>query len=483
MPEEKKSDPPEEVKKPLIFISHKHSDENIATAVAEVLKARTLNGVRIFQSSNWKQEGPRFGPGLGNQLTQALWESDALILIYTSEDQNWQYCTYEYGVATQPNSPARTIVFQCGRDVPAPFAADLRVDVHNPDNIKRFTKQLLADRNFFPRRGKPLFDDADNEVVEQVAEELYSRIKAETSDIIPDVIEWPAWPFLRIELPKAEVDKLEKAVPAERGKTAREVVEQHGVVIKSDARAPGLFGLQALTEKHKFADLLRTWKDNYPTADASWFDSCCQQIMVGARMEFPVIRWARLRKVGSEAEYTPVLSRVKRLPFGAKSTQFDIYFYNLSDPRAVPVESKMLPIDEFFYKNLGQIDPASLKLTDIVNELDREKLNRIPFFSAENHPLYIVHRSMISEFMLQRALSGTSVSLNDLTLADLFADEEMAKVFERTFVVVSRHASIAEAKDAMVARHGCNDVFVTEGGRSDEPVLGWLTNVRIARSN
>lgn len=465
--------------KPLIFISHKHSDENIATAVAEVLKTRTLNGVRIYQSSNWKFEGPRFGPGLNEQLTKALWDCDALILLYTSEDNNWQYCTYEFGVATLPGSPARTVVFQCGRDVPVPFAADMRIDVHNPDNIKRFTKQLLTNPDFFPRRGKALVPGADNEVVEQVAEELYERIKGEVTDFIPDVVEWPAWPFLRIELPKAEVDKLEKAAPAERLKTARSVVEQHGVIVKSDTRAPGLFGLQVLTERQKFADLLNSWKDNYPAADASWFDSCCQQILIGARMAFPVISWARLRKVGSDAEYTPVLSRVKRMPFGTKSSQFDIYFYNLSDPRAVPVEEKMIKMGEFFYKSLGQINPDALKLVDLLKELDAQKLNRIPLFSAQNHPLYIIHRSMIDKFLVPRLLSG--VNADEITLSALLADDEMTKVFEETFVVVRREASLAEAKDAMVARPGCNDVFVTQNGGRDEPVVGWLTNVDIVR--
>jgi hypothetical protein len=471
--------------KPLIFISHKHTDKDIATAIADVIKNRTLNGVRIYQSSNWKFDGPRFGPGLNNELRQALWNSDALILIYTSEDQNWQYCMYECGVATQPDSPdTRIVVFQCGRDVPTPFAADLRVDVHNPENIKRFTKQLLTSPTFFPRMGKALAPDADNEALEKTAEELFQKIGEQVADPSNwQTDEWPAWPFLRVELPKLAVEKLELASSADRVKVSRQIVEGHGVVVKSDARAAALFGLNGLQEKHKFGDLLRTWKDNFPRADATWFDSCCEQIMVGARREFPVIRWARLREVGSESEYTPVLSSVKRLPFGSKSTQFDIYFYNLSDPRAVPVESKMIPVSEFFYKSLGQIIPETLRLTDMVKELDQKRLNRIPLFNAENHPLYIVHRSMIDKFIVRRVMSGGGGNPSDLTLADLLADEEMKKVFSNTFVVVKRQASLAEAKDAMVARPGCSDVFVTDEGGHDEPVVGWLTNVVITQSS
>jgi hypothetical protein len=58
----------------------------------------------------------------------------------------------------------------------------------------------------------------------------------------------------------------------------------------------------------------------------------------------------------------------------------------------------------------------------------------------------------------------------------------MKSMFENTFVVVKRQATLAEAKSAMVARPGCSDVFVTAGGNLNESVQGWLTNVDIARS-
>jgi hypothetical protein len=467
-------------KKPLLFISHKHSDSDIATAVAEVIKRRTLGAVRIFQSSNWKFDGPRYGGGLDAELRKVLWEADALILIYTSEDQNWQYCMYECGVATQSNSPDTSIVvFQCGRDVPSPFAADLRVDINNNDNLKGFTKQLLKSPKFFPRRGKALAPDADDDAVEKTAEELAEEVGKYISRIPP--VEWSAWPFLRIRLPEEEVNKLAQAGAADRAKTAREVVEQHAVVVKSDHKTAALFGLQALSEEHKFADLLRAWRDNYPTADATWFDSCCEQIMVAARTQFPVIRQARLRKVGGLAEFTPVLSRVKNLAFGKnKSSTFDIFFYNLSDPRAVSVESRMIKMGDFFYKSLARVNPESLKLLDLLDELDAEELNRMPLFSAENHPLYIVHRSMIDKFIVRSIKARQNPA--DLTLSDLLADAEMKRIFEETFVVVKRQASLAEARDAMAARPNCSDVFVTEGGGRDEPVVGWLTNVDLVRS-
>ena len=75
-----------------------------------------------------------------------------------------------------------------------------------------------------------------------------------------------------------------------------------------------------------------------------------------------------------------------------------------------------------------------------------------------------------------------AVEAGQLTLADLLANEEMKDTFENTFVVVKRQATLAEARSAMLARPSCQDVFITESGNLNEPVIGWLTNVDIARS-
>lgn len=204
--------------------------------------------------------------------------------------------------------------------------------------------------------------------------------------------------------------------------------------------------------------------------------------MISAYRGFPVIRLTPIREIGGDAEFIPVVTRIKRDSFGG-NVQFDLQLYNLSDPRAVPVTSKMISMVDVFYKSLGDIDPQSLKLKDLVQELDLRRLNRIPILDSEAHPLYIIHRSMIDQFIVKQVLAPVGGrNPGDLVLADLLADEEMKKIFEGTFVIVKRQATLAEAKSAMNARPGCNDVFVTAGGSRNEPVQGWLTNVDIVRS-
>lgn len=143
----------------------------------------------------------------------------------------------------------------------------------------------------------------------------------------------------------------------------------------------------------------------------------------------------------------------------------------------------MIPFGEFFQKQIGKIDPRALKLTDLIAELDTRQLNRVPILSAEGHPLYIVHRSFIDKFIVKTVLSADGAAkVPNLTLADLLAEPEFRNVFENTFVVVRRQATLAEADSAMHSRPGCSDVYVTAGGNANEAVQGYLTNIDIARS-
>ena len=78
---------------------------------------------------------------------------------------------------------------------------------------------------------------------------------------------------------------------------------------------------------------------------------------------------------------------------------------------------------------------------------------------------------MIDKFLVKTImLPGGAANVANLTLADLLDDPEMKDIFESTFVVVKRLVTLAEAQSAMLTRPGCSDVFVTAGGKLDEPV-------------
>ena len=105
-------------------------------------------------------------------------------------------------------------------------------------------------------------------------------------------------------MPRSDVDKLEQASEAERVALSHEIVRDHGIVAESDARTAQLFGLAGFPNRMKLDALLKSWKVKNPSAEATWFESCCEQIMMGAGRGFPVIRWTTIREVGGESDYT-----------------------------------------------------------------------------------------------------------------------------------------------------------------------------------
>jgi hypothetical protein len=52
-----------------------------------------------------------------------------VLLVYTTEDQDWSYCMWECGVAMKPDAPqTRIVVLQCAAETPNVFEDRVRVD-------------------------------------------------------------------------------------------------------------------------------------------------------------------------------------------------------------------------------------------------------------------------------------------------------------------------------------------------------------------
>ena len=69
----------------------------------------------------------------------------------------------------------------------------------------------------FPRRDAAIAPALAQKYVDEAASELHKRI----GEVLPPpddglIEEWPAWPYLRIELPRSEVERLEQASESER---------------------------------------------------------------------------------------------------------------------------------------------------------------------------------------------------------------------------------------------------------------------------
>lgn len=153
---------------------------------------------------------------------------------------------------------------------------------------------------------------------------------------------------------------------------------------------------------------------------------------------------------------------------------------SLSDQKlkSIMVEDAMLRQERI--ENSITLDPSSnekgVATKDLLARL-RPPVSRVPVFVHGSKIRYILHDSMIYK---DKALHGgtmqdASGQQRDRTLADMLDDAELKALFTAV-AVVPKSATLADAKSRMEGLANCRDVFVTETGRADEPVLGWITD-------
>ena len=153
--------------------------------------------------------------------------------------------------------------------------------------------------------------------------------------------------------------------------------------------------------------------------------------------------------------------------------------------RVTPVESVMLKMtDPNVTKKIlvsGE-NPESLKIAELLKLMRETRRNRLPVLNADSSPIFVIHISVLTDYITTKALSAAngSTSVSNLTINDLQTDDPQLYHQIITWACVRIGATLADAKRAMEDIPGCSDVFVTAGGRRSDPVVGWVTNVEIS---
>jgi hypothetical protein len=233
--------------------------------------------------------------------------------------------------------------------------------------------------------------------------------------------------------------------------------------------------MKSLPPNMRFGSLVRTFTQHSPEAEPAWLRSCIAQVLSVAERRLADIRWASFKECDGDRSYTPIVSRMLRLPSEGKA-QFDLHFFDLSNPRAIAVTSRMIELPNIYRKYLDDVT-QNAKLADLRNEMAKLDKERLPIFANDGCPLFMIHRSIFERYLLDQQLEGKN--LHELTVRHLL-DDSCGRSFAAAFATVSPAASLADAQQAMAGN--IRDVFVTEDGSRNMPVLGWLTNVDLTRS-
>lgn len=311
---------------PLLFISHRHSDEDIASAISSWVGQWSLGDIEIFQSSK-RESAPRIGEQLTDELLRPLRAAQVVILVYTTGDQDWSYCMWECGVATDPGKPdTRVVVIQLSTDVPRPFQDRVRVDATSQESVHAFARDFLTDPKFFPRLGRPLAKnwDPESENVGAAGDDLYERLQEFVDDEGDAIDSWPSLPFVRLALPLDDVGELKKAMSEDRLEDAHEVLLA-GAIEDNDRVAGNLFGMPNFRKRATLNDLVQAWRDSGDGAgDESWIDNMLQQLSAAAQWRFPRVEWSLFRCPDGKW-YSPLVNWV-RIDRVRRQLMIDLHF-------------------------------------------------------------------------------------------------------------------------------------------------------------
>src|SRR5512147_1158928 len=180
------------------------------------------------------------------------------------------------------------------------------------------------------------------------------RERGAVPGLLPALDEQPpedvaAWPLLRLRVSDGSVDAI-ISNPSQTQSLAdcEKMLLEQAVIIDSDNRAPLLFGMKSLPLNMRFGSLSKTFTQQSPKP--AWLSSCIAQVLSAAERRLADIRWASFRESDGDRSYTPIVSRMLRLPSAGK-VQFDLYFFDLSNPRSIAVTTRMIDLP----KSIGSV--------------------------------------------------------------------------------------------------------------------------------
>jgi len=124
----------------------------------------------------------------------------------------------------------------------------------------------------------------------------------------------------------------------------------------------------------------------------------------------------------------------------------------------------------------GQAD-KDIKLSELLDKFDGKLITRLPIMNMNNSPKYMIHESKINKYVADGGKKDDSLE------AFLASQKKNGIEFgiNKGFVIVSEEATIAEAKRKMEDIPTCQDIFITKKGTADEPLTGWISNMRLGK--
>ena len=122
-------------------------------------------------------------------------------------------------------------------------------------------------------------------------------------------------------------------------------------------------------------------------------------------------------------------------------------------------------------------DDKDIKISEMLKLLAPANVSRLPITDAERKPRYLIHESSIDKYVAAGGAEDDDLA----TLVDKQKKEGHEFGLNAGFVLVSENTSLAAAKRKVEAVASCQDILVSKDGSPDEPLTGWISNIRLAK--
>ena len=269
-----------EMEKPIVFLSHRHTDKGIANVIKKHLLEWGVAERNIFQSSDPKRAAMA-GVNLAKELISKLEKVNLFILIYTHGDEDWSFPMWECGVAQgKGTANTRIVVLQCALDEPEPFRGQKLIKVdEDMEGIRGFSMDFHKAPGFIPPKDRSEAEAFRPETPDSVVIERARRLYEDLRPILPGAkADNHLWDFIRLRLNTEYVDEIRKQ--KHDNKRCRKILEENLLFLKPKYVGIGYnvntavrqFGLAGYEEDLKLADLIENWRSLDKTNNNAWID-------------------------------------------------------------------------------------------------------------------------------------------------------------------------------------------------------------------
>lgn len=141
--------------------------------------------------------------------------------------------------------------------------------------------------------------------------------------------------------------------------------------------------------------------------------------------------------------------------------------------------SVMIPVNSIDHPFTGGATPDTLTIKDLLAFLDKVKRNRVVVMNDKKVVTQVIHRSLINDFISHQVFGDqTPDAVKAFKISDMAekGSDNVKNTLRSSVEFISQEATLFDAQQKMINNKSCQDVFITPGGSSTEPIIGWISS-------